>query len=215
MVRNTLTYLLIRHLDISKKEAKVIIGQGKVAINEDSVFENTFFSESDNVFYQGNIIKPAKIFRTLLFYKPVGIETTLNTNISNNLAKVLPEVFRGLYPVGRLDKESEGLLVMTDDGSLYRNTLHYDLSVEKEYVVTVDKIIEEQFLLAMRLGIEIMGKLTKECEVQLIDSQSFRIILTEGRNRQIRRMCYKLGYEVTRLIRIRVGAYRVENAISI
>jgi 23S rRNA pseudouridine2604 synthase len=222
-VRNILHYLLINRLKMSKKEALQAIESGGVRINEIVVTTNCYFKKTDDIYYKTTKLQDAQKTLTIAFYKPRGIETTLNENIMNNLKMILP-FEEHLYPIGRLDKESEGLLLLTNDGQLYRELNHYGTSVEKEYIVKVDNIITESFLLNMANGVEIMGQKTLPCKIQQIDNQTFNIILIQGLNRQIRRMCYKLGYEVTELKRIRiggfllgdlaVGAYKVVNSVD-
>ncbi len=116
-----------------------------------------------------------------------------------------------LFPVGRLDKESEGLLILTNDGRTFDKTLRSEHQIEKEYLVTVDKEITEHFIVKMSSGINILGKMTLPCKVEQFDDFTFKIILIQGMNRQIRRMCYKLGYEVLQLIRIRIGEVSLGN----
>lgn len=208
-VRNTVQYLVIRHFNCSKKEAKDIIASGNIVINNEPIHENKFVQSTDNVHFNDIILQKAKQYTTVLFYKPAGIETTQNEAIADSLYTVLPATMKGLFPIGRLDKASEGLLVLTDDGQLYRKLNHYQSNIEKTYIVRVDKAIDNDFIDKMASGIEIMGYMTKPCKVTPIDDFSFNIILTEGKNRQIRRMCYKLGYEVLMLKRISLGTYEL------
>lgn len=140
----------------------------------------------------------------IAYHKPRGIETTLNVSIPNNLAAELPFEQR-LFPVGRLDKDSEGLLLLTNNGQVYDKLLSKDRPQEKEYRVWVDKPITEMVRQQLENGVEIMGQTTLPCSVTLVDECTFAIVLTQGLNRQIRRMCYKLGYQVQRLIRIRIA----------
>ena len=114
-------------------------------------------------------------------------------------------MIESVFPVGRLDKESEGLLLLTNNGKIFDKTLRAENNIEKEYLVTVDKQITEYFICQMADGVIIMGQKTKKAVVEKLTDFEFRIILTQGLNRQIRRMCYKLGYEVEKLIRIRIG----------
>lgn len=109
-----------------------------------------------------------------------------------------------VFPVGRLDKDSEGLLLLTNDGGLYNKITHDKQHQEKEYIVTVDKAITEEAITLMSSGVKILGRITRPAKIKLIDDFTFQIILTQGINRQIRRMCYKTGYEVTSLKRIRI-----------
>jgi 23S rRNA pseudouridine2604 synthase len=168
------------------------------------VFENIVLNLGDSVAFEEQILREKKDFIYLAFYKPRGIETTLNREIEDNLKDILP-FKEELFPVGRLDKESEGLLILTNDGRVFDKTLRHEHQTEKEYLVTVDKEIGEEFIHKMSEGINILGKTTLPCQVEKIDKHTFKIILVQGLNRQIRRMCYKLDYEVLQLIRIRIG----------
>lgn len=210
MVRNKIHYLLIKHLNCSKKEALAIIESGQVLVNQLPIYNNQHFNKTDHVAFQDNLLHQKIETLTYLFYKPRGIECTLNEDIQNNLKSILPS-HTHLFPVGRLDKESEGLLLLTNDGQLYRQLNHYNSNVEKEYLVTVNQAITTNFIENMANGVEIMGKVTLPCIAEAINDFTFKIILKEGRNRQIRRMCYKLGYEVTTLLRTRIGDYHIQH----
>jgi 23S rRNA pseudouridine2604 synthase len=133
----------------------------------------------------------------LAYNKPRGIECTLNENIENNL-KAAINISEDFFPLGRLDKDSEGLLLLTNDGRIYEKLMFKQYEVSKIYCVTVDKPITESLLHSLRTGVKIMGKMTLPCEVNKISETEFEITLIEGLNRQIRRMCYKSGYQVTR-----------------
>jgi 23S rRNA pseudouridine2604 synthase len=207
--RKRLQYLLVKRLQISNKSALTLIIEGKVFVNEQSVWENVVINVEDSVIYEGQILQEGKKFIYVAFYKPRGIETTLNREIADNLKSILPFEYE-FFPVGRLDKESEGLLLLTNDGRLFDKTLRSEHQTEKEYLVTVDKEIDEDFIQKMSAGIMILGKMTLPCKVEKIDNFSFKIILVQGINRQIRRMCYKLGYEVLKLVRIRIGEIALE-----
>lgn len=201
--RDKLQYLLVRKLRIANKEAKQLIESGAIAVNNTIVFDNVLISITDSVSYKNNVVQEPKQMLYIALYKPRGIETTLNEGIDDNLKSLLP-FNEKLFPVGRLDKESEGLLLMTNDGNLFNRITKPGSQIEKEYIVTVDKPIDENFVQRMSNGIEIMGQLTLPCKLMTIDAYTFRIILTQGLNRQIRRMCYKLNYGVLILKRIRI-----------
>jgi 23S rRNA pseudouridine2604 synthase len=128
---------LIRGLNISKKNALTLIQNGEVFLNDICQRKNCFFEKTDTIRYQNTVLQEGKKIVTLAIYKPRGIETTLNVAILNNLTTILP-IKEHLFPIGRLDKDSEGLLLLTNDGRLYRSLLHYGQTVEKEYIVTVD-----------------------------------------------------------------------------
>jgi 23S rRNA pseudouridine2604 synthase len=208
--RNRLQYLLVKKLQISNKRALEIILSKEVMLNGTPVSENLIIESSDEVIYQGEVLKEGKKMVYYAYYKPRGIETTLNPEIADNLKDILP-FEEPVFPVGRLDKASEGLLILTNDGSFFDKTLRKEHHTEKEYRVKTDKIIDEHFISSMAGGITIMGKTTLPCPVFKIDDCTFKIILVQGLNRQIRRMCYKLHYEVTELIRIRVGNVLLED----
>lgn len=201
--RNKLQYFLVKNLEISNKEAQKLLIERKVFVNGEPTSANLEIKAEDEILYNAQVLKTAKTFKYIAFYKPRGIETTLNQNIDENLANILP--FQDIFPVGRLDKESEGLLLLTDDGRLYDKVLRNEHKTEKEYQVQLNKSIDDEFLKNMANGVKIMGKTTLPCKLKQIDNQRFSIVLVQGLNRQIRRMCYKLGYEVLFLKRTRIG----------
>lgn len=139
----------------------------------------------------------------LAFHKPAGIECTTNQSVKNNIVDYINYPLR-IFPIGRLDKASEGLIFMTNDGDIVNKILRARNNHEKEYIVTVDKPITDRFLKRMASGIPILGTVTRKCEVEQLSKFVFRIVLTQGLNRQIRRMCQYVGYEVTALKRIRI-----------
>jgi 23S rRNA pseudouridine2604 synthase len=200
--RKKIKFLIVRRLKISNKEADKLIYSGKISVNGNCVKENIPFTDWDEVKAEDQTLQEKTEILYFLFHKPRGIESTLSEKINDSLLKFIPRELR-LFPVGRLDKDSEGLMLLTNNGEIYRSIL--EGGVEKEYRVTVDKSIDSDFKNKMEAGIVIMGKLTKPCKVRALSETTFSIILTEGRNRQIRRMCHKLGYTVMRLVRIRIG----------
>jgi 23S rRNA pseudouridine2604 synthase len=202
--RKRLQYFLVKRLSISNKNALSLILEGKIRINGISVFENIEINIEDKIVYENQILQEEKQLIYVAFYKPRGIETTLNSEIPDNLKDILP-FNESLFPVGRLDKESEGLLLLTNDGRLFDKTLRSEHQTEKEYLVKVDQEITDDFICEMSSGVMILGKITLPCMVEKVDDFTFRIILIQGINRQIRRMCYKLGFKVLELKRIRIG----------
>ena len=202
--RKRLQHFLVKRLNISNKSALALILEGKVLVNDLAVFENIEINIEDKVVYENQILQEGKQLIYIAFNKPRGIETTLNTDIMDNLKDILP-FEESLFPVGRLDKESEGLLLLTNDGRFFDKTLRSEHQTEKEYFVKVDKEITDDFILKMSSGINILGKITLPCPVKKVNEFTFKIILVQGINRQIRRMCYKLNYEVLELKRIRIG----------
>lgn len=202
--RNRLQYFLVKHLRISNKQALSMILEGLVSVNDEVVRENVVVQTHDRILADNQIVREGKRLIYVAYYKPRGIETTFNTEIQDNLRAILnfPE---DVFHVGRLDKESEGLLLLTNDSRVFDKTLRQEHKTEKEYIVTVDKMIDENFINTMANGVTILGKTTLPCHVEIVDDYTFKIVLIQGINRQIRRMCYKLGYEVTRLLRVRIG----------
>lgn len=211
--RDKLQYLLVRVLTIANAEAKRLIAEGQILVNGIAVTENVLIQATDQVEYHSMVVQQAKQMRYVALYKPRGIETTLNASIENNLTGFVPFAEK-LFPVGRLDKESEGLLLMTNDGLLFNAIIGPDSLIEKEYIVQVNKPINESFLSTMASGVTIMGKQTWPCKLSYIDSHTFGIVLQQGLNRQIRRMCYQLGFEVLMLKRIRIANILLDTLIS-
>jgi 23S rRNA pseudouridine2604 synthase len=204
--------LIARHFNISNEAADRMIGEGRVRVNGNSVSPATKIEHYEEVSADGKIIREAITFSYIKFYKPRGIECTLNPEIENNLLTVF-SFSKKLFPVGRLDKESEGLLLMTDDGSIFKDVAWTESHTEKEYIVTLDKEYDDSFLTNMHDGVVIMGKKTRPAKVSRTSDKIFRIILTQGLNRQIRRMCYKLGYNVTALCRVRIATVELGNLV--
>jgi 23S rRNA pseudouridine2604 synthase len=196
--------LVARHYNISNEAADLVIGEGRVRVNGAAASPAAKIEHYEEISIDGTIIREGVSFSYVKFYKPRGIECTLNPEIPDNLLTVFYWP-KKLFPVGRLDKESEGLLLMTDDGSIFKDVAWTESNKEKEYLVAVDKIMDESFLTVMREGIVIMGKKTRPAKVIRLSDKVFWIILTQGLNRQIRRMCYKFGYGVTELRRIRIA----------
>jgi 23S rRNA pseudouridine2604 synthase len=211
--RDKLQYLLVRILAIANVEAKRMIAEGQILVNGVAVTENVLIQATDQVEYNSKVIQKAKQMRYVALYKPRGIETTLNASIESNLTSFMPFAEK-LFPVGRLDKESEGLLLMTNDGILFNTIIGPDSLIEKEYIVQVNKPINESFLSKMASGVTIMGKETWPCKLSYIDSNTFGIVLQQGLNRQIRRMCYQLGFEVLMLKRIRIANILLDTLVS-
>lgn len=208
--RDKLQYLLVKKMQISNARAKEIIVAKKVLVNAVNVNDNILIKETDRVELNGEVIQEGKKLIYVALYKPRGIECTLNPKVPNNL-KELVNFEEKLFPVGRLDKESEGLLILTNDGYLFNKTINPKSEVEKEYIVTVNKVITDDFIFKMSRGVEILGQITLPCFVQKMDDFTFKIILVQGLNRQIRRMCYKLDYLVTSLKRVRIGNVLIKN----
>jgi 23S rRNA pseudouridine2604 synthase len=194
---------LVRRRNMTRRDAAELISSGRILFNGKIPDRNHRVEPVDEIRIDGEIVKSAVPFVYIKCYKPVGIECTLNPEIPDNLFTIFPAE-ENIFPIGRLDKASEGLLLMTNDGRLTSAIASSESKKEKEYEVEIDRPFDEDFLSAMRSGVIIMGKKTRPATVEAIDATTFRIILTQGLNRQIRRMCYKLGYTVVRLKRTRM-----------
>lgn len=191
----------------SRREADKLIDAGRVTINGATPEMGTKVAPNDVVAVDGAVIKNTKDnFVYLAFNKPVGIVCTTDTRVEKDNIIDFINYPKRIFPIGRLDKPSEGLIFLTDDGDIVNKILRASNNHEKEYIVTVDKPISQTFINRMSEGIplEELGKTTKKCQVKKLDSYTFNIILTQGLNRQIRRMCDYLGYEVQTLKRIRI-----------
>nr|AAK38326.1 hypothetical pseudouridine synthase [Flavobacterium johnsoniae UW101] len=188
----------------SRREADKLIEEGRVTINGAAAEMGTKVSSDDEIRIDGKLIveKHEKLVY-LAFNKPVGIECTTNLEVKNNIVDYINYPKR-IFPIGRLDKASEGLIFMTNDGDIVNKILRARNNHEKEYTVTVNKPITERFIQRMGNGVPILDTVTKKCKVEQISKYTFKIILTQGLNRQIRRMSEYLGYEVTALKRIRI-----------
>lgn len=187
----------------SRRHTNRLIIEGRVTVNGVVSDKNTMIAEHDEVLIDGRPIPRKEQSVYLALHKPVGITCTAAKEVEGNIIDFVNYPTR-IFPVGRLDKASEGLILMTNDGDIFNKILRSEHSHEKEYVVTVDKVITEQFVLEMESGVEILNTITKPCKVEKISDNVFKIILTQGLNRQIRRMCKALGYRVERLQRIRI-----------
>ena len=188
----------------SRREADKLIEEGRVTINGIVPEMGTKVSPDDEVRIDGKLIveKNEKSIY-LAFNKPVGIECTTNLDVRDNIVDYINYPKR-IFPIGRLDKASEGLIFMTNDGDIVNKILRARNNHEKEYTVTVNRPITDRFIERMGNGVPILETITRKCKVEQISKYTFKIILTQGLNRQIRRMCEYLGYEVTALKRIRI-----------
>lgn len=195
---------LVKKLHLSHQQIKKDIETGFVVIDQQPAFHKQKITEPNTIRYKEETVQQGKALFYYAYNKPAGVESTLNTGIENNLI-VSAQIDAYFFPVGRLDKASEGLMILTNDGKLYKEITDEKNDIEKCYEVVVDKEFDEAFLRQMEKGIVIMGTKTKPCKVSQMDKNKFKIVLIEGRNRQIRRMCYKLGYEVLSLKRTAIG----------
>jgi len=187
----------------SRRAADRYIEEGRVKVNGVKAGLGVKVRPSDKITVDDALITKEVSNIYLVFNKPVGITCTTDTEVKGNIINFLKFPER-IFPVGRLDKPSEGLIFMTNDGDIVNKILRSKNNHEKEYIVTVNKRIDPNFIKRMGNGIPILDTITHKCKVEKIDNYSFKIILTQGLNRQIRRMCTYLGYEVKKLKRIRI-----------
>lgn len=188
----------------SRREADKYIEEGRVTINGVVPELGTKVGPTDEVRIDGKLIRENNRKPVYLaFNKPVGIECTTNQEVHDNIVDYINYSER-IFPIGRLDKASEGLIFMTNDGDIVNKILRARNNHEKEYTVTVNRPITDRFIERMANGVPILDTVTRKCKVEQISKYTFKIILTQGLNRQIRRMCEYLGYDVTALKRIRI-----------
>jgi 23S rRNA pseudouridine2604 synthase len=187
----------------SRREADKLIETGRVTINGKEARKGNRVLENDLVKIDGQPLKnkPSPVY--IMLNKPKGITCTTDLKDKSNIIDFINFKSR-IFPIGRLDKLSEGLIFLTNDGDIVNKILRAGNNHEKEYLVTVDKSINNDFIKRMSSGVPILGTITKKCFVKQEGEKEFRIILTQGLNRQIRRMCAALGYKVTSLKRIRI-----------
>lgn len=187
----------------SRREADKLIEQGRVMLNGKVAKKGNRVESGDEVILDGSYLqKPAE--KVIIAYnKPVGVVCTTDHREPANIVAQIKHKQR-LFPIGRLDKPSQGLIFLTNDGDIVNKILRAGNKHEKEYIVRVNKPLTSEFIAKMEGGIPILGTLTKKCKVKQINENTFSIILIQGLNRQIRRMCEYLGYQVSMLKRIRI-----------
>ncbi len=193
----------------SRREADRLIEAGRITVNGKIAETGSQVQEGDDVRLDGQPIgsKPRSTYIAL--NKPVGIECTTDPEKRDNIVDFVGHPQR-IFPIGRLDKDSEGLILLTNDGDIVNKILRSENNHEKEYIVRVDKPITDSFISGMSSGVRILGEMTKRCHVNKVNEYTFRIILTQGLNRQIRRMCKAFGYRVIQLRRIRIMNIRLD-----
>ncbi len=194
----------------SRREADKLVEAGRVSLNGNTAVLGDKASYNDEVLVDGKPLKSKKEPIYIAFNKPVGIVCTTEQAISGNIIDYIKHKER-IFPIGRLDKPSEGLIFLTSDGDIVNKILRAGNNHEKEYVVTVNKPIDTHFIKKMASGVPILETITKPCKIRKESSFVFNIILTQGLNRQIRRMCEFLGYRVTKLQRIRIMNVTLDN----
>ncbi|MCB9195337.1 MAG: 23S rRNA pseudouridine(2604) synthase RluF [Flavobacteriales bacterium] len=195
----------------SRRKADQLIEEGRVTINGKVPPMGEKIKEGDEVRVDGKLIsRPTEEFVYLALNKPVGIVCTTDTRVEKDNIIDFMKYPKRIFPIGRLDKPSEGLILLTNDGDIVNKILRARNNHEKEYIVTVNKPIDKEFIRNMSSGVPILDTVTNKCFVEQINSHTFRIILTQGLNRQIRRMCEYLEYRVVKLKRIRIMNIRLD-----
>jgi 23S rRNA pseudouridine2604 synthase len=187
----------------SRREADKWIEAGRVTCNGELAVLGTRVSDGDEVCVDGKRVGIKKHQIYIALNKPVGVTCTTEAHIEGNIIDLIGHAER-IFPIGRLDKDSEGLILLTNNGDIVNEILRSENNHEKEYIVTVDRPITDLSLRMMADGVKIMGEITKPCKVSRVNEKTFRMILTQGMNRQIRRMCSALGYRAQRLQRVRI-----------
>ncbi|MBU9722358.1 MULTISPECIES: 23S rRNA pseudouridine(2604) synthase RluF [Bacillaceae] len=187
----------------SRRGADKLIEEGKVTINGKRAEIGSQVEPGDEVYVNGELIRVARDLVYIALNKPVGITSTTEKKVKGNVVDLVNHPQR-IFHIGRLDKDSDGLILMTNDGDIVNEILRAENKHEKEYIVTVDKPVTAEFLKGMSQGVEILGTKTLPCEVEKLSKYVFKIILRQGLNRQIRRMCAVFDYQVLRLQRTRI-----------
>lgn len=199
----------------SRRAADELVSQGRVKVNNIVAVTGTKVMPQDIVTVDGKNVKLIDEYKVFALYKPVGYISSLSDEQGEGMGRFIPDGLR-LFPVGRLDKDSEGLMLLTNDGELMNSILKAAGGHEKEYIVTVDRIITDEFINRMEKGVVITNGATGKkirtapCRLKRMDDKSFSIILIQGLNRQIRRMCGSFGYRVMELKRTRIMNVRVD-----
>jgi 23S rRNA pseudouridine2604 synthase len=196
----------------SRREADKFIEDGQVKINRKKATISDRVNPGDEVMVNGRIIEAEEVepFVLLAFNKPVGVVSTTESSERDNIVSAINYPTR-IFPIGRLDKDSRGLIFMTNDGDIVNKILRAGNNHEKEYIVTVNKPITDEFITDMAKGVPMLGMKTKKCKVERVSNNVFKIILVQGLNRQIRRMCEHFNYEVQKLERIRIMHVSLKN----
>lgn len=196
----------------SRREADKLIEAGQVSINGKTPELGTKVLANDEVRVNGELIAASATNKSdrvyIAYHKPVGITCTTERHVKGNIIDAIAHKER-IFPIGRLDKPSEGLIFLTSDGDIVNKILRAENAHDKEYIVTVNRPLTDHFIQKMASGIPILNTITKSCQVKMQSKMVFNIVLTQGLNRQIRRMCEYLGYEVVKLKRTRIMSIRL------
>lgn len=192
----------------SRRAADRMIEDGRIRINGRVAVLGDQVADDDVVTVDGSVVKSRPCSVYLAYHKPVGVTSTTELHVKGNILQAVGHPER-IFPIGRLDKDSSGLILLTNDGDIVNRILRAQFGHEREYVVAVDRPYSPSFLRRMEQGVPVLGEKTRPCRTTQVDATTFRITLTEGRNRQLRRMCAALGYRVVRLMRVRIMHIRL------
>lgn len=187
----------------SRREADRLVESGLITINGRVAKLGDQVEPSDVIAREGRVLPWGRASLYIKYHKPVGVTTTSESHVPRNIIAEIGHPER-IFPIGRLDKDSSGLILLTNDGDIVNEILRAEFGHEREYLVRVDRPFDQAFLDHMAEGVVILGSRTKPCRMSRVGRDRFRIVLTEGRNRQIRRMCQALGYRVIMLHRTRI-----------
>ena len=187
----------------SRREADRFVESGLITINGCVAKLGDQVESSDVIAREGQVLPWGRAPLYIKYHKPVGVTTTSESHVPRNIIAEIGHAER-IFPIGRLDKDSSGLILLTNDGDIVNEILRAEFGHEREYLVRVDRPFDQAFLDHMAEGVVILGRRTKPCRMSRVGRDRFRIVLTEGRNRQIRRMCQALGYRVIMLHRTRI-----------
>ncbi|MCE3227472.1 MAG: pseudouridine synthase Rsu [Bacteroidetes bacterium] len=194
---------MVHTLKMTNDQAQEALEKGLVEMNGVIIKENVFLENESEIKVDGKVVRPAKEFVYIRFHKPAGYESTLSKNVENNLSEFFKDM-KGLSIAGRLDKASEGLLLLSNDGKWVENITNPKFEKEKEYLVQLDKAPTDDFAKLFTSGVNIGYHVTKPCECVILEDNWIKVKLKEGKNRQIRKMCKTLNYNVLTLKRIRI-----------
>jgi 23S rRNA pseudouridine2604 synthase len=193
----------------SRREADAWVAAGRISVNGGVATLGTRIQPGDAVAVDGTPVGNPAGHVYIALHKPVGVECTTDTRVAHNIVDFVAHPER-VFPIGRLDKDSEGLILLTNDGDIVNRLLRVEHRHEKEYLVTVDRPLTDEFLRAMASGVRILGRMTSPARTERVGKNVFRIVLTQGLNRQIRRMCDVFGYTVRQLVRVRFVNIRLD-----
>lgn len=203
-------YYLVHTLKHTNESAQELLEKGVVELDGKIVKDNVFLTDEHEIKVNGEVVRKKKDFIYIKFHKPAGYESTLSPNVENNLSEFFKDV-KGISIAGRLDKASEGLLLLSNNGKWVENITNPVFEKEKEYEVELDKIPDSTFAEKFTKGVNIGYHTTKPCECEILKGNAIRVKLKEGKNRQIRKMCKTLGYNVVKLKRTKIDNLELGN----